>query len=144
MVRDIISLYREEPMIYKGKEITTLKQVPKRVREQRKEYRFLAARLNKNNILFRWIIPEGMLVLWQGKKIRIDTLEKAKEFHIQLLGTEEPGSSREELESASQEDQLLEKNRTDQEEEEGKKEERPQEEKRIRTRAQTEARNYRN
>ncbi|XP_026545754.1 transmembrane and coiled-coil domain-containing protein 5B-like [Notechis scutatus] len=143
-VSDIISLSREEPMTYKGKEIITLKQIPKRVQEQRKDYHFLAARLNKNNILFRWITPEGMLVSWQGKKVKIDTLEKAKEFYAQLLGTEELSSSTEELESASQDHQQLEKNGTEQEEEERKKEGRPQEENRIRTRAQTEARNYRN
>ncbi|XP_026543014.1 uncharacterized protein LOC113425203 [Notechis scutatus] len=51
-VRDIIyKITREEPMTYKGKEIITLKQILKRVQEQRKDYRFLAARLNKKKIV---------------------------------------------------------------------------------------------
>uniref|UniRef100_A0A2D4IYA7 L1 transposable element RRM domain-containing protein n=1 Tax=Micrurus lemniscatus lemniscatus TaxID=129467 RepID=A0A2D4IYA7_MICLE len=38
-VRDIIyKTTRDEPMRYKGKKIQTLKQVPRRVREQRRDY----------------------------------------------------------------------------------------------------------
>uniref|UniRef100_A0A2H6MYE0 L1 transposable element RRM domain-containing protein n=1 Tax=Micrurus carvalhoi TaxID=3147026 RepID=A0A2H6MYE0_9SAUR len=47
-VRDILyKIAREEGIQYRGKEIQVLKQVPRRVREQRMDYRFLATYLNK-------------------------------------------------------------------------------------------------
>lgn len=82
----IYKITREEPMTYNGKEIITLKQVPRRIREQRKDYRFLANTLNRKNILFRWITPEGMLISWQSKRIKVDDLEKAQEMYEQLMG----------------------------------------------------------
>lgn len=87
-------------MIYKGKEVITLKQVPRRVRELHKDYHFLAMQLNKCNIMFRWILPEGMLVTWQGKKLKIDSLGTAQG------GKEEEQSSKEEVETTSQEEEL--------------------------------------
>uniref|UniRef100_A0A2D4KB38 Uncharacterized protein n=1 Tax=Micrurus paraensis TaxID=1970185 RepID=A0A2D4KB38_9SAUR len=84
-------------MMYKEKEIQTLKQIPRRVREQRRDYRFWVAQLTKRNMLFRWLVPEGMLVSWQEKKIKVDNLEKAQELYDQLMGTEEEQSGREEL-----------------------------------------------
>uniref|UniRef100_A0A2D4KJV1 L1 transposable element RRM domain-containing protein n=1 Tax=Micrurus paraensis TaxID=1970185 RepID=A0A2D4KJV1_9SAUR len=57
-VRDILYKIAREGIQYGGKEIRVLKQVPKRVREQRRDYRFLATYLNKKKILFRWLIPE--------------------------------------------------------------------------------------
>lgn len=133
-IRDIVyNITREEPMIYKGKEIITLKQIPRRVREQRKDYRFLAAQLNKRNILFRWILPEGMLMSWQGKKVKIDSLAMAQDFFDQLTGNEEDQSSREEIETVSQEeDQVKEGTR----EERSKKEKGIQELRGIKTRSQ--------
>uniref|UniRef100_A0A2H6N1Z6 L1 transposable element RRM domain-containing protein n=1 Tax=Micrurus carvalhoi TaxID=3147026 RepID=A0A2H6N1Z6_9SAUR len=104
-VCDILyKIAREEGTQYRGKEIQVLKQVPRRVREQRRDYRFLATYLNKKNILFRWLIPEGMLVTWEERRIRIDTLERAQEFYEQLIGPEE-SSSKEESESYVQEEE---------------------------------------
>uniref|UniRef100_A0A2D4IBS7 L1 transposable element RRM domain-containing protein n=1 Tax=Micrurus lemniscatus lemniscatus TaxID=129467 RepID=A0A2D4IBS7_MICLE len=52
-VQDIIyKISREEAIVYKGKEIQILKEIPRRVREQRKDYKFLATQLNKRDILF--------------------------------------------------------------------------------------------
>uniref|UniRef100_A0A2D4KKK6 L1 transposable element RRM domain-containing protein n=1 Tax=Micrurus paraensis TaxID=1970185 RepID=A0A2D4KKK6_9SAUR len=46
-VQDIIyKMSRDESITYKGKEVLVLKQIPRRVREQRQDYTFLAAHLN--------------------------------------------------------------------------------------------------
>uniref|UniRef100_A0A8C6VDL0 Uncharacterized protein n=1 Tax=Naja naja TaxID=35670 RepID=A0A8C6VDL0_NAJNA len=44
----ILQVAREKTLKYKGKEIVVLKQLPRRVREMRREYTFLT----KDNILF--------------------------------------------------------------------------------------------
>lgn len=98
-VRDILyNMAREEQIMYRGKEIIILKQVPRRVREARKNYRFLAMQLNKRNIMFKWLLPEGMLITWRGKKIKIDNLGIARDFLDQLKGEEEEQGSKEEVE----------------------------------------------
>uniref|UniRef100_A0A2D4PM55 L1 transposable element RRM domain-containing protein n=1 Tax=Micrurus surinamensis TaxID=129470 RepID=A0A2D4PM55_MICSU len=52
-VKDIIyKISRDEVIKYKGKEII-IKQVPRRIREQQKDYQFLTNYLNKKNISFR-------------------------------------------------------------------------------------------
>ncbi|XP_026541541.1 nucleoporin GLE1-like [Notechis scutatus] len=115
-VRDIIyKISREEAIVYKGKEIQILKQIPRRVREQKRDYKFLATQLNKRDILFHWLIPEGMLVSWEEKKIKIDTLEKAQELYKQLAGLEDQ-SSKEDLDSNSQEEQDQSKNKEEKQE----------------------------
>lgn len=110
---------RDEPMTYKGKEIQTLKQIPRRVREQRRHYQFLTMQLIKYKVMFMWLIPEGMLISWQNKKFKIDTLDKAQEFYDQYLVTDVEQESREEIESKSQEEQQIEKKEADQDERRG-------------------------
>uniref|UniRef100_A0A2D4PDJ1 L1 transposable element RRM domain-containing protein n=1 Tax=Micrurus surinamensis TaxID=129470 RepID=A0A2D4PDJ1_MICSU len=115
-VRDIIyKITRDEPLIYKDKEIQTLKHILKKVREQRRDYKFLATQLIKRNIMFGWLIPEGMLVSWQEKRIRIDNLDKAQDLYHQIVELEEESSSKDELETGSQEDQQQELGEIEQE-----------------------------
>lgn len=85
---------REDTVIYKGKEVLTLKQVPRRARDRRREYNFLTNQLNKLKIKFRWLIPEGLLISWEGRKFRIDSIEKAQDFIDQYLGNEGPQESK--------------------------------------------------
>lgn len=59
--------------------------------------------------MFRWLIPEGMLIIWQEKKFQIDALEKAQEFYDHYISGEDEQDSREEGESKSQEDQMWKK-----------------------------------
>uniref|UniRef100_A0A2D4KH05 L1 transposable element RRM domain-containing protein n=1 Tax=Micrurus paraensis TaxID=1970185 RepID=A0A2D4KH05_9SAUR len=104
-VRDIIyKISREETIKYKEKEIIILKQIPRRVRELRKDYHFLTNYLNKKNIPFRWITPKGILTTWNEKKIKIDDVSKAQEFFEQLGGSEEEINSTDGLEGSSQEE----------------------------------------
>ncbi|XP_034275175.1 uncharacterized protein LOC117666542 [Pantherophis guttatus] len=88
---------RDEAMMYKGREIQILKQIPRRVREQRRQYQFLSTQLIKYNVTFRWLIPEGMLISWQEKKFRINTLDKGHEFFEHYFTTDEDPESREEV-----------------------------------------------
>uniref|UniRef100_A0A2D4HAE2 L1 transposable element RRM domain-containing protein n=1 Tax=Micrurus lemniscatus lemniscatus TaxID=129467 RepID=A0A2D4HAE2_MICLE len=67
-VQDIIyKISREETIKYKDEEIFVLKQIPKRVREARRDYKSLAAQLNQKGIMFKWLVPEGMLITWGGE-----------------------------------------------------------------------------
>uniref|UniRef100_A0A2D4GPE2 L1 transposable element RRM domain-containing protein n=2 Tax=Micrurus TaxID=8634 RepID=A0A2D4GPE2_MICCO len=104
-VKDIIyKISRDEVIKYKGREIIMLKQVPRRVREQQKDYRFLTNYLNKKNISFRWITLVGIWVTWKEKRMKIDTLSEAQHFYEQIGGPEDESSSRDELETSSQEE----------------------------------------
>uniref|UniRef100_A0A2D4KTP3 Uncharacterized protein n=1 Tax=Micrurus paraensis TaxID=1970185 RepID=A0A2D4KTP3_9SAUR len=52
-VKDIIyKITKNKLKIYIDKEIVILKQIPRQVREQSKDYKFLASLLNKQNIWF--------------------------------------------------------------------------------------------
>uniref|UniRef100_A0A8C6X8C1 L1 transposable element RRM domain-containing protein n=1 Tax=Naja naja TaxID=35670 RepID=A0A8C6X8C1_NAJNA len=73
----ILQMTREKTLKYKDKEIVVLKQVPRRVRETRREYLFLTKELKggrykkrrgepqkellRKGINYRWLIPEGLL-----------------------------------------------------------------------------------
>uniref|UniRef100_A0A2D4IFQ1 Uncharacterized protein n=1 Tax=Micrurus lemniscatus lemniscatus TaxID=129467 RepID=A0A2D4IFQ1_MICLE len=70
----------------------------------------------KHNIPFRWLIPEGLLITWQEKKIKIDNLGKAQDFYDELMIVKEKIGSKEESESKSQEEQQSEEKELEQEE----------------------------
>ncbi|XP_070584348.1 uncharacterized protein PF3D7_1120000-like [Erythrolamprus reginae] len=61
---DILKWSRDENLKYKGKDIIILKQVPRRVRETRREFYFLTKILIQENITFCWLIPEGISLYW--------------------------------------------------------------------------------
>uniref|UniRef100_A0A2D4M2Q8 Uncharacterized protein n=1 Tax=Micrurus spixii TaxID=129469 RepID=A0A2D4M2Q8_9SAUR len=60
--------------------------------------------LIKNNIPFRWLTPEGLLISWREKKFKINTIDKAREFYRRYVRTEEEQESKEDTESRSQEE----------------------------------------
>lgn len=114
-------------LTYKGKEIIILKQIPRRIRNQRQQFQFLTNKLNRHKIAFRWLIPEGILVTWEEKKYKLDTLEKAREFYDTHFNQADDQDSKEELESRSQEETLSETSqekevRTRQDKERGERE----------------------
>uniref|UniRef100_A0A2D4FDL9 Uncharacterized protein n=2 Tax=Micrurus TaxID=8634 RepID=A0A2D4FDL9_MICCO len=92
-----------EPLKYKGKEIVTLKQILRRVRNQRRQYQFLTTQLIKYNVIFRWLISEGILVTWQGKRFRLDSLDKAYEFYDHHFTATEEQEIGQEIESKREE-----------------------------------------
>ncbi|KAJ7341851.1 hypothetical protein JRQ81_007448, partial [Phrynocephalus forsythii] len=83
MKERMMRIMSEEPLTVLGKEVVALKETPRRIREIRKNYRFLTEELNKDNIRFRWLLPEGMIVNWQAKNIRLETIQEAREIYKQ-------------------------------------------------------------
>lgn len=71
---------RDQSVTYKGQQITILKQIPRRVREQRHNYQFITSQLRKHNAPYRWLLPEGLLVTWQERKIKIESIYDAQDF----------------------------------------------------------------
>uniref|UniRef100_A0A2H6MWA5 Uncharacterized protein n=1 Tax=Micrurus carvalhoi TaxID=3147026 RepID=A0A2H6MWA5_9SAUR len=102
--------------MYKGREIQILKQVPTRVREQRRKYQCLTMQLIKHRVMFRWLILEGILISLQNKKFRIVTLDKAHELFEHHFTTDEVVGSWEEMESESHDEHQVEEKGTEQEE----------------------------
>ncbi|XP_060545578.1 proteasomal ubiquitin receptor ADRM1 isoform X1 [Pantherophis guttatus] len=125
---EILKRSREKPLKYKGKQNLTLKQVPRRVRDQRRQYQFLTTQLIKYNVIFRWLIPEGILVIWQNKRFRLDSLDKAHKFFDHHFTASEEQESREEIESKRQEEIQAEEKTSQQEESENEKRERAERE----------------
>uniref|UniRef100_A0A2D4FZ55 Uncharacterized protein n=1 Tax=Micrurus corallinus TaxID=54390 RepID=A0A2D4FZ55_MICCO len=78
--------------------------------EARRDYRSLAAQLNRKGIIFKWFVPEGMLITWGERKVKVDSMEKAQEFYERLVGTEEQ-TSKDDSEPDSQEEQEHQKKR---------------------------------
>ncbi|XP_032073547.1 proteasomal ubiquitin receptor ADRM1 homolog isoform X1 [Thamnophis elegans] len=119
---EILKRSREEPLKYKRKKNVMLKQVPRRVTDQRRQYQFLTSQLIKCNVIFRWLIPEGILVIWQNKRFRLDSLDKAYAFFNHHFAASEQQESREEIESERQEEMQAKEKTSQQEESENKKE----------------------
>ncbi|XP_070610303.1 uncharacterized protein PF3D7_1120000-like [Erythrolamprus reginae] len=69
---EILRLTKNETFQCNGKEITILKQVPRRVRGSRRQYYFLTSILIRKNIVFRWLIPEGLTLTWQSTRVKIE------------------------------------------------------------------------
>lgn len=77
----ILQIAREKTLKYKEKEIVVLKQIPRRVREMRREYQFLTKILLQKGVNYRWLLPEGLVFMWQQQIYRIDSMDKAKAFY---------------------------------------------------------------
>ncbi|KAJ7331942.1 hypothetical protein JRQ81_014122, partial [Phrynocephalus forsythii] len=89
----ILKLTNDKPLVILGKEVIVLKEIPKSIREIRNQYRFLTDKLNQCNIRFKWLIPEGILVNWKSKNIKLETVEEAENFDRQHLEKEQEGEN---------------------------------------------------
>uniref|UniRef100_A0A2D4K3B7 L1 transposable element RRM domain-containing protein n=1 Tax=Micrurus paraensis TaxID=1970185 RepID=A0A2D4K3B7_9SAUR len=78
---EILKRVRDYPLQYRGKEIVVLKQIPRRVSDLRKQYQLLTVKLIKRQVNVRWLVPEGILVNWDGKRYRLDLLDKVIDFY---------------------------------------------------------------
>lgn len=103
---EILKKARNEPLQYKGKEILILKQIPGRVRDLRKQYQFLTAKLIKRDVNFRQLVPERILVDWGGKRYRLDLLDKAIVFYDSYFSTNEGQEAQGEMVCERQEEPL--------------------------------------
>uniref|UniRef100_A0A8C6VIY2 L1 transposable element RRM domain-containing protein n=1 Tax=Naja naja TaxID=35670 RepID=A0A8C6VIY2_NAJNA len=80
----ILQAARDKTLKYNNKDIMVLKQVPRRIRESRREYVFLSKELLRRGVNYRWLIPEGLLFVWWEQRHRINTVEKAELFYDEL------------------------------------------------------------
>lgn len=87
MRNDIMQAYYNLRFKVAGHEILLLKEIPSIILRRRKELAFLTDELKKRGIQFRWEIPVGIIFYFDGKRQRIITVEKAKEFYTQLVKT---------------------------------------------------------
>ncbi|KAJ7319679.1 hypothetical protein JRQ81_019190, partial [Phrynocephalus forsythii] len=86
----ILKETNDKPLVILDKEVTLLKEIPKSIREIRNQYRFLTDKLNRYNIRFKWLIPEGILVNWKSKNIKLETVEEAENFDRQHFSKGQP------------------------------------------------------
>uniref|UniRef100_A0A2D4MKA7 Uncharacterized protein n=1 Tax=Micrurus spixii TaxID=129469 RepID=A0A2D4MKA7_9SAUR len=98
--------------------------------EARRDYRSLAAQLNRKGIIFKWFVLEGMLITWGERKVKVDSMEKAQEFYEKLVGTEEQTGKdnseldfQEEQEHQKKRHEVLENLKTTQQQQNGKERE---------------------
>ncbi|XP_070587150.1 uncharacterized protein PF3D7_1120000-like [Erythrolamprus reginae] len=78
---DILHWSRAGQLQHQGKEIKILKQIPRRVRETRRDYHFLTKLLIKENITFRWLIPQGLSLTWKSTRYKLENLDQARDFY---------------------------------------------------------------
>ncbi|KAJ7338535.1 hypothetical protein JRQ81_012437 [Phrynocephalus forsythii] len=83
MKERVMKTMNEKPLMILGKEVVILKKTPRPIREMRKNHRSLTEQLNKDNIRFRWLFPEGIIVNWRAKNVRLETPQEAREFYKQ-------------------------------------------------------------
>lgn len=69
---------------FDGLEVGVFKELPPKMLKDRKEFGFLVKELKKQNIQFRWDAPVGIILRYQDKRYRLNTLEKAEEFYYQI------------------------------------------------------------
>ncbi|XP_058047818.1 uncharacterized protein LOC131202669 [Ahaetulla prasina] len=69
-------------------ELKVLKEIPSKMLRDRKEFAFFTQELKKHQIQFRWEVPVGLTVFYQGRRYRIDTVLKAKDFLSTVLKVE--------------------------------------------------------
>ncbi|XP_042320574.1 uncharacterized protein LOC121929267 [Sceloporus undulatus] len=67
-------------LLIDGNEIMILKDIPGKILKRRKDYNFLIDKLKKYEIFFKWEEIEGVQVTWKQKKIRLNSIEKARNF----------------------------------------------------------------
>ncbi|XP_058026045.1 uncharacterized protein LOC131191674 [Ahaetulla prasina] len=91
---EILRKHRSGALIYRGREIAILRQIPRQVREKRKKYYFLSSKLYQKGVGFRWLMPEGLMIFREGITKKISTIAEATAYveeHKALLESDDPG-----------------------------------------------------
>lgn len=96
-IRDeILQKTRLQAFTYKGKRIAVLPQIPKRVRDMRRQFEFLTTFLRKYKIRYRWLLPEGISFTWQTQRFKLESLQEAQDFYetqVTLFDRESEGET---------------------------------------------------
>ncbi|XP_048351425.1 uncharacterized protein LOC125432106 [Sphaerodactylus townsendi] len=75
---EILRHHSRQPLKIDGKTLIILKEIPQSIQRRRKDYKCLTDTLRKNNIIYRWIIPEGVSFVWNGKRLNITMVQRAQ------------------------------------------------------------------
>ncbi|XP_048343025.1 uncharacterized protein LOC125427530 [Sphaerodactylus townsendi] len=81
---EVLRFHSRQPLQIDGKRLIILKEVPLSIQRRRKDYKLLTDMLRSNNITFRWIIPEGISFMLEGKRHNILTVARAQEIAQKL------------------------------------------------------------
>lgn len=84
MKDDIITKNYKVPLEIKGKTIKILKELPRKVLQQRKEYRTLTEKLKNYKARYRWEIPEGLSFNLEEKRYVVKNLAQMKDTEVEL------------------------------------------------------------
>ncbi|XP_048340576.1 uncharacterized protein LOC125426363 [Sphaerodactylus townsendi] len=91
---EILRYHSRQPLKIDGKTLIIMKEIPQSIQRLRKDYKCLTDTLRKNNIVYRWIIPEGISFVWNGKRLNIVTVQRAQEITQKLRkAIQEKGNS---------------------------------------------------
>ncbi|XP_048348336.1 uncharacterized protein LOC125430473 [Sphaerodactylus townsendi] len=90
----ILRYHSRQPLKIEGKTLIIMKEIPQSIQRRRKDYKCLTDTLRRNNIVYRWIIPEGVSFVWSGKRLNIATVQRAQEISHKLKkAIQEKGNS---------------------------------------------------
>lgn len=78
----ILQEVHDKELEIKGNTVHILKEIPWRIQQQRKECCFLTKILTENRIQYKWLFPEGLNFVWEGKPITLDSILTAQGFAI--------------------------------------------------------------
>lgn len=111
-MRDQLLFKAKSQMKIKDQEVMVLKDIPWRMINRRKNYVKLVNILKENGIMFKWLMPEGLLVYFKGTRFNINSIFKMENFiknnqdliltKEKNLGLEEHSESEEELSSSEE------------------------------------------
>ncbi|XP_060542500.1 uncharacterized protein LOC132710488 [Pantherophis guttatus] len=68
-----------------GRKIWIYKELPPKILMERKKFGFLVSELKRRNIQFRWDVPVGIILRYQGERYQLNTVERAEEFYQNRL-----------------------------------------------------------
>lgn len=78
MRNTVLKVAQDKELKTKDNKIHILKDIQWFIRQQRKEYSFLTKLLIDKKIQYKWLFPEGLSLMWDGKLVRLDLIIKGK------------------------------------------------------------------
>lgn len=82
----IIQRSYEQELIIEGNALKIFKDIPPQIMTQRQKYKPLIQLLRNMRIDYRWERIEGLTVIYEQRRYKIDNLDKAREMEKRLLG----------------------------------------------------------
>lgn len=79
-MRDQLLFKANSKLRIKDQEVMVLKDIPWKMRNRRKNYSKLVNLLKENGIMFKWLVPEGVLFYFKGTRFNINSTFKMEQF----------------------------------------------------------------